>query len=924
MRLLELVGPDEYSLVQAPTHNTLPYAILSHTWTEGQEVTYQDLVTGTGKDKSGYEKIKFCAEQAATDGFQYFWVDTCCINKSDSTELTTAINSMFRWYRNAKKCYVYLTDVLASGDNTRLQTNQNRWMEAFRVVEFFSKEGKLLGDKASLESTIHEITRIPTRALEGNPFSDFSVTERQSWVLQRQTTEEEDLVYCLLGLCEVSMPPMYGEGKTAALKRLQMTIEEFSKDRSAPKDQTGKEVPFIVPFERNRRFTGRQVQLAEVEEKLLWGGYTRTAIVGLGGVGKTQLALELTYQIRDKYRNCAVIWIPATNVESLHQAYLDVARQLGIAGCEDMQADVKRLVKDHLSKDSTGQWLLVFDNADDLSIWTSQVGSEPGSERLIDYLPKSKRGCVLFTSRDRKTAVKLAQQNIIQLTEMGEEIAMQLLQKCLINPGLVNDSLETKSLLQELTYLPLAIVQAAAYINENGITFADYLSLLTDQEEEVIELLSEEFEDYGRYCNMKNPVATTWLISFEQIRRRDPLAADYLSFMCCIDPKDIPQSLLPPEPSRKKEIDAIGTLDAYSFVSKRSADKALDLHRLVHLATRNWLQKEQLLAQWTESVIERLEDVFPNNDHNNRSIWRAYLPHARCVLESRLVHQGQQRRMSLLWKYATCLSADGRWDEAEAAFVEGLEIEKRELGADHPDTLTSMANLASTFRDQGRWEEAEKLQLEVMETSKTKLGADHPSTLTSMANLASTFWNQGRWEEAEKLQLEVMETRKTNLGADHPSTLTSMANLASTFWNQGRWEEAEKLELEVMETSKTKLGADHPDTLTSMANLASTFRDQGRWEEAEKLELEVMETRKTKLGGDHPDTLTSMNNLAFTWKSQGRVDNAINLMKECVIFSIQRIGINHPNTSAFQTTLLGWQTERLKVSDMVDDVLKRV
>ncbi|KAG4427011.1 hypothetical protein IFR05_017506, partial [Cadophora sp. M221] len=288
------------------------------------------------------------------------------------------------------------------------------------------------------------------------------------------------------------------------------------------------------------------------------------------------------------------------------------------------------------------------------------------------------------------------------------------------------------------------------------------------------------FEDHGRYRNVKNPVAITWLISFQQIRRRDPLAADYLSFICCINPKDIPQSLLPPGPSRKKEIDAVGTLDAYSFISKRPADQALDLHRLVHLATRNWLRKEDLLAQWTESVVKRLEEVFPDNNHNNRSVWRAYLPHARCVLESRLVDQGQQSRMSLLWRYATCLSADGLWDEAEAAYIEGLEIKKKELSADHPSTLSSMAKLASTFRKQGRWEEAEKLQLEVMETSKTKLGADHPSTLSSMANLASTFWNQGHWEEAEELDVQVMETRKTKLGADHPDTLSSMANLAAT------------------------------------------------------------------------------------------------------------------------------------------------
>ena len=161
----------------------------------------------------------------------------------------------------------------------------------------------------------------------------------------------------------------------------------------------------------------------------------------------------------------------------------------------------------------------------------------------------------------------------------------------MINPDLVNNRPDTTALLKELTYLPLAIAQAVAYINKNRITFMDYLFLLIDQEEAVIDLLSEEFEDDRRYHNIKNPVAITWLISFKQIRHRDPLAADYLSFMACIDPKNIPQSLLPASGSRKKEIDAIGTLDAYSFIVKRSADLTLDLHRLVHLATRNWLRK---------------------------------------------------------------------------------------------------------------------------------------------------------------------------------------------------------------------------------------------------------------------------------------------------------------------------------------------
>jgi hypothetical protein len=248
MHLLEIKSQGEFSLIQVATHNTLPYAILSHTWTD-EEVTYQDIINGTGKSKSGYEKIKFCGEQATRDGLQYFWVDTCCIDKSNSAELSTAINSMFRWYRNAKKCYVYLTDVSAPSCEGVVQPSQSTWEAAFRnsrwftrgwtlqeliapaIVEFFSKERTRLGDKKSLEKPIHEITHVPIQALRGNPFSDFSVAERVKWAAQRQTREEEDLVYCLLGLCEVSMPPIYGEGREKALFRLTDEVDKRSRSK---------------------------------------------------------------------------------------------------------------------------------------------------------------------------------------------------------------------------------------------------------------------------------------------------------------------------------------------------------------------------------------------------------------------------------------------------------------------------------------------------------------------------------------------------------------------------------------------------------------------------------------------------------------------------------------------------------------------
>jgi tetratricopeptide (TPR) repeat protein len=237
-----------------------------------------------------------------------------------------------------------------------------------------------------------------------------------------------------------------------------------------------------------------------------------------------------------------------------------------------------------------------------------------------------------------------------------------------------------------------------------------------------------------------------WLISFERIQQLDPLAAEYLSFMCCIDPRDIPQSLLPAAQSRKKETDAIGTLSAYSFV-KRSADNSLDLHRLVHLATRNWLRREESLAQWTLKAVTRVDEVFPDDDHKNRSVWRAYLPHARYVLDSTLIEDGVKEKQELLWKFGMCLYREGRYNEAEKSSFQVMETRKRVLGVEHPDTLTSMANLASTYGNQGRWKEAEELFIQVMETRKRVLGLE--------------------WKEALELEAQMMETSKRVLGEEH-------------------------------------------------------------------------------------------------------------------------------------------------------------
>jgi len=250
MRLLKLNSDGRFSLVWFPKDKIPPYAILSHTWGRGEddEITFKDLVNGTGDNKKGFEKLRFCSNQAMANDLYYFWVGTCCIDKSNNNELTTAINSMFSWYQDAARCYVYLSDV-----SVHTQDGPSRhieWESAFRnsrwftrgwtlqellapkIVEFYSRDQVRLGDKKSLERQIYEITGIAVEALQGRHLDDFSVEERLRWGEKRQTTEEEDKAYCLLGIFGVFMYLIYGEGQASAMKRLVKEIEGSSQNRS--------------------------------------------------------------------------------------------------------------------------------------------------------------------------------------------------------------------------------------------------------------------------------------------------------------------------------------------------------------------------------------------------------------------------------------------------------------------------------------------------------------------------------------------------------------------------------------------------------------------------------------------------------------------------------------------------------------------
>jgi hypothetical protein len=298
MRLLERESDGELSLTEDFVNHVPAYAILSHTWGhDDQEVSFDEMKRGSGKSKKGYQKIRFCGDQAARDGLRYFWVDTCCINKSDQVELQKSINSMFRWYQNAMKCYIYLSDVSIPSHNPyfELVFLEARWFTrgwtlqellAPSLVEFFSANWTRLGDKYSLERMIHERTEIPVEALRKYDPTKFSVDEHISWIVKRKTKHEEDMAYSLFGLCGVFLPLIYGEGKENAFRRLREEVSQSVgnyKSEKFPKLNVDDQQKFTVPFPRDPKFVGRENIMQEITSRLQI--QRRTALCGIGGIG---------------------------------------------------------------------------------------------------------------------------------------------------------------------------------------------------------------------------------------------------------------------------------------------------------------------------------------------------------------------------------------------------------------------------------------------------------------------------------------------------------------------------------------------------------------------------------------------------------------------------------------------------------------
>ncbi|KAI0203080.1 P-loop containing nucleoside triphosphate hydrolase protein [Astrocystis sublimbata] len=508
---------------------------------------------------------------------------------------------------------------------------------------------------------------------------------------------------------------------------------------------------FTVPFAPNKDFVGRKDILQQLLQKIPPNAEKdncqRIAIEGLGGIGKTHITIKAAYEVRDAYPDCSVFWVPAIDLTTFDKAYRKIGNELKLPSISEKSAEeIRAEVKAALSQESAGSWLLIVDNADDAELLTTT---------LKKYLPSSHNGSLLFTTRNRKVSAKLgiSLTNVIPVREMDDIEAAELLQTG-FSDRQKGDIESTKRLLKFLVNLPLAIKQASAFMMEQDATVLEYLKLCEKTDAHQIKILSENFEDDFRYEDIsekQNPVATTWLISFQNISQEDRQAAMYLKFISFLAEKDIPVSLLPIDPE-SNEIGmrkSIGTLYAYAFITKRNTPDTFDIHRLVRLVMRNWLQEEEEWVQWTANVVQQLTKAYPFPTHKNRERWMEYLPHGQAVLEIDGAVQTIEDS-GLLGAVAESYYILGKYSQAERLYRQTLELRERVLGRENPDTLASMNNLAFVLNKQGRYEQAEEMYRQTLELKDRVLGRENPSTLTSMNNLAFVLDNQGKTRGAKK------------------------------------------------------------------------------------------------------------------------------------------------------------------------------
>lgn len=755
--------------------------------------------------------------------------------------------------------------------------------------------------------------------------SDFIQNEELPYLLDAAQQRGVTLLWCLLEPClfeyselqkiqathDVARPlkKLRGADRQETLASICRTIASAAKSAAAsppapkiekkPGGETGPPIHNLPYPHLGDLFTGRQEELDALESGATAAITQSAAISGLGGIGKTRLAVEYAWRAGSRYT--AVWFVRADSPEGLHRnlAALAAPDLLNLPEWEDQVeektiAAVKRRLREHPG------WLMILDNVD----------TPEAQEPVLQILPALSNGRVLITSRLRNWPASVQKQSLEKLS--GPEATQFLLHRTESGRGKAHDDeARAADLAGVLDGLPLALEQAAAYIVRHQMSFAEYLRAWEQERSEVLKWFDPRVMGYPA------SIAVTWKQTFDQL---SPTAASLLRLMSFLAPEPIPMFLLEQgaeyieeatvlfcketgqEPESQTVRAAIGDLADYSLLSRQDGG-AVTVHRMVQEALKDQIPQERTRA-WIETALRIVDGAAVGEPWRIRSwpVWDGLRPHVAkivAVADEVGISAPTSRLMNDL---GVLLEGKILYSEAETWMRRALVIAEASFGKDHPDIVVYLHNLALLLETTNRLEEAEPLMRRALAIDEASFGNDHPNVARDLNYLAHLLQTMNRLKEAELLMRRALAIDEAIFGKKHTRIARDLNYLANLLRATNRLEEAEPLMRRALAISE-RSGNDNPEVARVLNNLAFLLHTTNRLEEAEPLKRRALTLGEASFGNNHPEVATYLNNLARLLQATNRLEEAESLMRRAVDIFEKSLGLDHPRTQTAQRNL---------------------
>ena len=652
-----------------------------------------------------------------------------------------------------------------------------------------------------------------------------------------------------------------------------------------------------VPYLQNPFFTGRDTILSYLYTVLRnknTAALTQAqAISGLGGIGKTQIAIEYAYRYGDQYR--AIFWINASTREVLRADYVMLATLLDLPEQHEQDQDITiRAVRRWL--DINTEWLLILDNVD-------------RPEIIVDYLPLHPGGDILLTTR-LHTLGKVA--HCIEVEKMGQhESTLLLLRRAkLLDPDIPlelagsEEKTVATAIITELDGLPLALDQAGAYIEETHCGLHQYLDLYGTRRKELL-LRRGTFS-----LDHPDSVVATWLLSFAHIQEENPAAADLLRLLTFLYPEDIPDELI--SSSVTESGDALNIIASdpfllnaaielvlrYSLIRRNPKAMSLSIHRLVQAVLKDSMDKETQ-GMWAERVIRAVDKAFPESkEHKNWEKCQRYLPHIYvCAQHIDDYALALPEAARLLNDAAEYLVIHAQYQQAETLLEKALVLRRQILDTDHPDLIRTINNLGLLCRSTGKFSRGEQFLLEALGKQEQALGQHHIDVAQTHYNLGRLYRAQGAYVQAEPFYQQALRTRESLLGPADPRVAQSYYGLAKLYYSLEQFQQAEELCAKALQIQEQLAEKNELMIASILDILAKIYTRQRNLEQAMKVNARALHIREAILGEEHPQVAILLNNLVEIYHAQGKYEEARLLIDKTLHIHEQAFGSEHPNTA---------------------------